>query len=432
MKKNLVLKQWMKILCLFFIVFAGNAVLGFAGVDCWVTAWSPPSYDTPDIWVDNNGNGVQECEEPLLGKSDNLLQARIRNQGSDAAAVGTVFVSFYFAPYGMGYGPADLTHFKLIDTVTVSAPIPAGGSRISGVDWDLSDLSYDHGGVWGGHQLGEFDHFCVRVVVECTGDTNPANNSAQKNFASVTCSDCGFNFLIANPTENQVTARLVTTGLPEGWRQSIVGCGIKDVRDEFTLAPNEIKKARMTFAHPDDAGEKDRTINIGLTLDGKPAGGLTFKAVTSLPEKLYKYSFSFHVGGAIPVGPGSATWDPGGVVFIDFDYHSSRRLSTVLLLGYNRFRAATPLVGDTHWWNISVNLKQEFILSPEINFFLKGGPGAYIPRNGSIKAGANVGFGWNYKLSSACRLEFGSDYHHIFKGSKTRFIVTHAGVVFYY
>jgi hypothetical protein len=173
-----------------------------------------------------------------------------------------------------------------------------------------------------------------------------------------------------------------------------------------------------------------RNIDVSLKLNGELDGGITFRAITrKIPSRRFN-SLSFHLGCAIPTGTYSNTYDSSYSLITDVDYHFSDQISGVLLLGYNHLQARVPSVNDTHWWNISANLKKEFTVSPNINLYFNGGPGIYIPQSGSIEAGFNVGLGWNYSLASDCRLEFGHDYHDISGSSEAEFIVTHIGTVF--
>ena len=414
--KKMIGMMWM-------VLLVGNASLGFAAVDCYIQPWGAPPYQTPDIWTDNNGNGIQECGEPSLGIS-NRLWARIHNIGTTTAT--NVLVKFYYAPYSIGYPH---THFKQIGApVSIPMPITGGTSIVIETAWDLSNLSEDNGGLWP-YPIASFDHFCVRVVIDCAADVNPGNNAAQNNFTAVPCSECGFNFIIVNPTEEQVSASLITSDLPKGWSMSITAPGIKNIH-EFGLAPHETKLAKLRLFHPEDQDKMNRDVDVGLTLDGDLVGGVTFRAVKP-PARRFN-SLSFHVGCAIPTGGYSDTYQSGYSLITDIDFYLWNKLSAVLIFGYNDLQARVPSVNDTHWWNISGNLKMEFTVSPNIDLYLNGGVGAYIPQSGSTEQGINVGLGWNYRLAHDCRLEFGHDYHRISGGPDAEFIVTHIGAVFRY
>ncbi len=404
------------------LILVGNVSLMFASVDCHITPWGAPPYQTPDIWADNNGNGVQECGEPSLGITNRLF-ARVTNNGATVAT--NVQVKFYYAPYGMGYPH---THFKQIGSTVTIPSISGYGQTIIEIAWDLSDLTEDNGGLWP-YSISSFNHFCVRVEIECVTDVNPGNNAAQNNFTAVPCSECEFNFMIVNPTARQVSASLITSELPEGWRTDIKAPGIKDER-EFTLAPNEWKLATLRLSHPEDQYDMARNIDIGLKLDGDLVGGITFRVVKP-PARRFN-SLSFHIGRAIPTGGYSDTYQSGYSLITDLDFRLWNKLTALLIFGYNDLQARVPSVNDTHWWNISGNLKREFTVSPNIDLYFNGGAGVYIHQSGSTDQGINIGLGWNYRLAHDCRLEFGHDYHRISGGSNAEFIVTHIGVVFTY
>jgi hypothetical protein len=427
MSRFKILRRVMRVLGIIFIFLVGNVSLGFADVDIYIEPWGAPPYETPDIWADNDFDGIQECEEPKLGEDENYLVARIHNIGTTDAPTGTVSVKFLYAPYGLGYPHTD---FKQIG-VTLQNPssIAGGGGYLDiSTQWDLSDLTENNGGLWP-YPISSFNHFCVRVEIECAADVDLTNNEAQNNFTAVPCSECGFNFMIVNPSEEQASASLITSELKEGWRMSITARGIKNIQ-EFTLAPNERKLARLKLSHPNGQDEMCRDIDVSLKLDGKLAGGITFRTVKSPARKFN--SLSFHVGGAIPIGNYSKTYNSGYSFITDIDFHFSSQFSLVLLFGYNRFLAGELSVNDTHWWNLSANLKGKISVSHNINLYLNAGAGAYITEGKSVRTGVNAGLGWNYSLSPDCRLEFGSDYHYVFKSSNVQFIVTHVGVVFRY
>jgi hypothetical protein len=371
--------------------------------------------------VDNNGDGSQTCGEPSKGIV-NRLWAKIHNLGTTTAS--NVSVTFYYAPYNAGYPH---THFKLIGTPPPITIAGSGGVGYVEVPWDLSNLLEDNGGLWP-LPISGFNHFCVRVEITCAGDTNPANNSAQNNFTEVPCSECGFNFIIANPKNRHVSASLITSELPKGWTMNITAKGVKNIQ-EFTLAPNESKLARLALSHPKKQHGLGENIDVSLKLDGQLVGGITFRPVKTPPRK--SRSLSFHVGRAIPIVSYSKMYNSGCSLITDIDFHFNS-FSLVFLFGYNMFQAGVPTGNDTHWWNLSLNLKKEFMVSSTINIYLKAGPGAYIPKSGSVEAGFNAGLGWNYSLAQDCRLEFGSDYHKILGSTKVDFIVTHVGVIFRY
>ncbi len=100
------------------------------------------------------------------------------------------------------------------------------------------------------------------------------------------------------------------------------------------------------------------------------------------------------------------------------------------MIGFNRFDGVTPAVGDTHWWNLSANLKYE-LSSASLRPYVNGGVGLYIPETGSSMAGYNIGVGLDYSNSPGWNLELGIDHHEVFTNSaNTRFMVPRIGGVY--
>ncbi len=389
--------------------------------DCYIQPWGAPPWETPDIWADNNGNGIQECGEPSLGIV-NQLWARVHNIGTSTAT--NVQVKFFYAPYGMGYPH---THFKQIGITATIASIPAASSTVIQTSWDLSNLSENNGGLWP-YPISMFDHFCVRVEITCESDSNTENNAAQNNFTAVTCSDCSFNFLIVNPTNEQASAGILTSNLPKGWHVRISAPGIDSLQN-FELQPNEIKLASLRLDHPDGSNQTVDQVNASLQINGELVGGITFKPVSSENMKVKLRGLSFHLGKTIPLASCFDTCNSGFSIITDFEYPITRNLSALLLVGINNFQTKSPIVDNINWWNVSANLKWHVALSSNIDLCINAGPGMYLSRFGTTEAGINAGWSWTYSLASDCKLEFGHDYHKILNKSN-QFIVTHLGVIY--
>jgi hypothetical protein len=260
----------------------------------------PPPHSTPDIWVDNNGNGIQEAGEPSKGAT-NFLFAKVRNLG--ASAVEDVSVRFAYAPYGM-WGWASYADFKEIQVVTVSlaAAGDPGDEKSLQVSWDLTDLTEDNGGAWGGYEVGDFNHFCIWVKVEYGADANPANNDARNNFTNVPISAGDLSelrFLMANPRQEPATAELVARGIPESWEFELQGAQL----GRFTLEPGEFRLVSVALRPPADAMLAEANIDISARVNGETIGGISFEATEADPVALFPPS-----GGSL--GPYLAgTWD---------------------------------------------------------------------------------------------------------------------------
>jgi hypothetical protein len=244
---------------------------------------TPPPWQTPDIWVDNNGKGTDdpagrdEVGEPSIGQSNNLF-AQIRNLGPGAIDA-DILVRFAFAPYGVWTAASD-ADFKEIGSVTVHGLGAAGAmdaEKTVEINWDLSNLMEDNGGAWGGHTIGEFAHFCVLVTLSYGGDANMANNVAHNNFTNVPISgeaQQSVKFLIANPKATEAVAEMLIQGLPETWRSRLEGAE----QGRFVLKAHEFRAVSLTFTPPkrsSDAAPLSAHVDVSLKLDGAVAGGLS-------------------------------------------------------------------------------------------------------------------------------------------------------------
>ena len=273
------------ILMMVFVLSLLFVSLGYATSDPSINDWgsppgSPPPWQTTDIWVDNNGNGIiNEVGEPSKGIKNRLF-AKIRNSGTTAA--NNVTVRFAYAPYG-AWGSASYSDFKEITSVTGVNLTQAGTSdaeKTIEVEWDLRDLSENNGGIWGGYTVGDFDHFCVWVKIEYAGDSNIGNNDARNNFTNVQTvfgQPYSLKFIVANPKKEKMNAELIMKGVPEDWKPSIKG--VENYR-KFVLKPKEYRLITLTFTPP-HKGTSERirqNVDISLKLYNKIIGGISFVA----------------------------------------------------------------------------------------------------------------------------------------------------------
>ena len=166
--------------------------------------------------------------------------------------------------------------------------------------------------------------------------------------------------------------------------------------------------------------EVDAGAELEIVIDG-------IKFTTAELPKYKKHSISLHSGTAVPTGTFANDFDLGFNVLLDADYHFTPQLSIVGLFGYNNFRSKTSGVDDTHWINLSANLKYR-LLNKAVSPYINGGLGYYIPKTGDKGLGANLGFGLNYDFSSSITFEVGADYHAIF-GEDVQFLHSHAGII---
>jgi hypothetical protein len=247
------------------------------GADLAITPWGfvtghGPTWQSPDIFVVDNGNSVVNAKQGTL----NRLRARIRNLGNAAANGATV--RFKYAPYFIGLTAAA---FKEIAAPTVSyaaAGDPSGNDLIVvQAQWDLTNPSEDNGGIWP-MPISAFQHFCVTVNIEFSADINQSNNAAQTNFVDVTEDCCRpFRFLIGNPFERDIKARLVVAPLPKGYSVRLKGGG--EEGNTLSLRAKEIRVATAEFVRPAGFAKLARTndvvASIFMQVDDQIIGGLS-------------------------------------------------------------------------------------------------------------------------------------------------------------
>jgi M6 family metalloprotease-like protein len=189
--------------------------------DLRITPWSPPPWESPDIWIDSPvngwdtyeyadaaanpgvpGNPVRNGDRPRIGRG-NRVYARVTNEGNVAAT--NVRVSFVSSsPPGIG----DTGNWALIDRVTL-ASIPAGATVIAGPI------------IW---QPNAATHTCIKATMDVqTGELNANNNSAQENVGDFDATSASpwkpfvGNVQVSNPTPVHQSVRMDVTNLPKDW-----------------------------------------------------------------------------------------------------------------------------------------------------------------------------------------------------------------------
>ena len=99
------------------------------GGDSGVVPSSPPWWASPDVWVRNTGDGIEEHQDPLEGQ-ENTVYVRVSNRGNMTAEDIDVVV-YYGAPGLALTWPDDWTEI-------ISATIPTldpGSSHIAALPW---------------------------------------------------------------------------------------------------------------------------------------------------------------------------------------------------------------------------------------------------------------------------------------------------------
>ena len=242
-------------------------------------------WKSPDIFtVDAAGNEINAAKGVV-----NRLRARARNVGN--AAANGASISFSYVPWFVGVTPAA---FKQIGAITESfaaaGDLAGGDLKVVPVAWDLTDLTDTNGGVWP-MPLSAFDHFCVKVDISLPGDVNLANNLAQTNFFDVPTLSGGsgpLRFLVGNPFDREVRARLRLANLPKGYRVALDSpTGPFD--EPFSLQAGEILAATLVFTATEDFRERpparDLVAEVTLDVDDQPVGGLSIRLARGSDER---------------------------------------------------------------------------------------------------------------------------------------------------
>jgi len=137
-------------------------------IDSYGWAWT---WVSPDIWVDNDNNGVADSE--VVFNYDNKLHIRLHNKGNAAAS--GIGVQFWYQDASPGLSSATWLPVQNTGgtTQTLSGlTLGAGTSNDFTVDWSPVPS-------------GTSNHFCIRAVVSVPGDPNTDNKRVLSNFGNV-------------------------------------------------------------------------------------------------------------------------------------------------------------------------------------------------------------------------------------------------------
>lgn len=254
-----------------------------------------PQWRSPDVFTDNDGDratatagtfeyytNVDEPDEPLKGKPDNRLFAIVRNLG-DTAATG-VQVQFSYAPYGAVGGGGALQVFKTIATASIDLD-PASKKEVE-VQWDLSNLTEDNGGVWPA-PLAYFNHFCVKVTLNYPP-------SAQHNYFNVLSSSpcAAIPMMIANTGAKEAKAEFLTRPVKE-WNVGIRGLVGPEATKEKTgesallghvsLKPGEARFITLKISPPPGTVHERQDVQVAVRIGNESVGG--FSVTVRKPER---------------------------------------------------------------------------------------------------------------------------------------------------
>ena len=267
----------------FVVLASGFSREGFAAKDASIRDW-----DMADIYVDNNGAIPDESGEPSKGIINRLF-AKVRNLGTTPVTNATV--KFAFAPYGI-WGWSAYAQFKEISTTTgvsLGAAGAADAEKTIEVQWDLRNLAENNGGLWGGYTVGDFDHFCVWVTIQCPGDADTANNFGRINFCNVITvagQEYSMKFLMFNPSAQKAQGELILKGMPRDWKYEFKG--IENLH-EIMFKSKEFKLVTLKFIAPHDSGEQHPKIDVSLVLNKELIPGITFIATVQKAGGVVSY-----------------------------------------------------------------------------------------------------------------------------------------------
>jgi len=158
----------------------------------------------------------------------------------------------------------------------------------------------------------------------------------------------------------------------------------------------------------------------------------SFENVTTRIKAIIRprnFALSLHAGPAIPLGNFGNDYQSGFSVIADVGYQVHSGLWSLGLFGYNYFPATTSGLDDSHWINISANLRYYLPLYQPLSVYLGGGVGLYIPTTGDLAFGLNAGAGLRYDISRLVALEAGAEYHYLFGVDQTQFMTVPVGVI---
>jgi hypothetical protein len=404
----------------------------------WGAALNPPQqpfWQTPDIWVDNNGNGIpNEMTEPTLNKPDNQLFARVTNTGN--APTSGFRVSFAGKPYTTNASaPA-----QAIDFVDEPGPVAAGASNNYKVTWDLTAAwvhNFDQ-------MFWTADHFCVQVTIgPSTGafnDSDLTNNFAQNNFDNIPVAfgfrSASAHFFLYNHLDHAAIASLEGVSHTPGW--SVKFEKIADPKNVSMQPKQWIEVVAVLTAQPGAPHPTETApifIDVSQQLEGKTVGGLTFALKppvgggTTPPPVAGRLAVFADLGAAIPHGTFSNAFNPGVSFNAGLEYIVNPHLSAEGILGVHHFGG--KVTGDLNVIQFTGGGKVYFNTASTPNrVFLRGGLGGYhFTVGSSTNFGGYVGAGLLHNFNAHWGVEGVYTFHSVnTPGAASKFSTIQGGI----
>jgi hypothetical protein len=229
----------------------------------WAWTWV-----SPDIWVDNDANGVADSE--VFFNFNNKLNIRLHNKGNADAS--SISVQFFYQNAAGGLSDAGWLPVRNTASVIQSLSglsLAAGASNNWSVDWSpIPD--------------GTSKHFCVRAIVTVAGDPNTDNKRVLSNFGNVVTSGpfIDISLIRRNIIDLPLPIRLrVIPRLPSNYTVS----GVDVKRQELMLMqPGEIHFDEIRIYKSD---AKESTINHDEHLDALHHRGVLNPKLKAHPSR---------------------------------------------------------------------------------------------------------------------------------------------------
>jgi hypothetical protein len=418
---------------------SANLVGADPSIRPWGASLNPPMqpfWQTSDIWVDNNGNGIpNEVGEPSLNKADNHLFARVTNTGN--APTSGFRVSFAGKPYTTNASaPA-----QAIGSVDEPGPVAPGAASNYQVIWDLSTgpSGWIHSNF--PSMFWTADHFCVQVTIgPSTGtfnDSDLTNDFAQNNFDNIPVASglrsASAHFFLYNHLDHAAIASLEWVSHTAGWTVNFEKIGNPK---QITMQPKQwIEVVAVLTAGPGaqlPSRDAPVFIDVSQQLDGTTVGGLTFAlkppSQAPPPQKGHWAVFA-DLGAGIPHGTFSNAFDPGVSFNAGLEYIATPHFSAEGIVGVHHFGG--KVAGSLNVIQFTAGGK--VYLSPPSNpnrFFVRAGLGGYHFTVGSTTDfGGYVGGGLLHEFNAHWGLEGVYTFHTVnTSGAATKFSSVQGGI----
>jgi opacity protein-like surface antigen len=148
-------------------------------------------------------------------------------------------------------------------------------------------------------------------------------------------------------------------------------------------------------------------------------------------EEFFRWNVYAFGGLAIPIDTLANDYEFGANVIAGVGYNVTHNITVLVLGGYNVFQARNQADPSEKIINLSANVRLSFLrgrLSP----YIGAGFGYYIADINDNSLGFNVGAGIDYFFSQRITAEVGVDYHNMLNSDMTKFLHSHAGIVFHF